>query len=637
MNSVRILRVTAQELTNNPKQLMTSSMLKKYRFLSLPFAAALLYAFISGAGIYSDNPGQKEITKNEMYGHIEYLASDKLEGRFPGTKGDQLTKDYIISEFKKLKIKPAGEKGYLQPFEMYTHVELSGNNALKLITSGNESVYKVETDFIPAGFSGSGVINGNFVFAGYGISTPDGKYDDYRDAQGNELDVNGKILLVMRYSPGGSDPHSNPFEQFESSRIKAMKAKEKGAAGIILFNGPNTGDDKLAKMTFDNVLHDAGMPIIFCRREIAENLLSANGLNLKEIQNKIDESKSSASAELADGSAMIEVNVKPVKVITDNVLGFIEGNDPVLKKEVIVIGAHMDHLGHGLYGSLYSGSDKPVHNGADDNASGTAGMIEIAEKLSYDKKKLKRSYLFMAFGGEEAGLLGSSYFTKSALFEGKNIIAMLNMDMIGRLTDDKLIIYGSGSSPYWKAALDSLNSNYNFKLSFNEESSGRSDHASFYAKSIPSLHFFTGTHKDYHSPNDDIQFINSEGSARVASYVYDVAVALDKSKTKPEFTKITATSNENRSMGSVKVYVGTIPDYSYSGTGMKISGAKEGSPAEKGGLKEGDIILKFGDVEVNDIYGYMFAMSGYKPGDEVDLIIKRGEEDLTLKVTLGSR
>jgi hypothetical protein len=264
-------------------------------------------------------------------------------------------------------------------------------------------------------------------------------------------------------------------------------------------------------------------------------------------------------------------------------------------------------------------------------------MLEIAQKLSANKKNLKRSYLFIAFGGEEAGLLGSAYFTKSPLFEKRNVVAMLNLDMIGRLTDDKLIIYGSGSSPYWKPALDSLNAAYNFRLTFSEESSGRSDHASFYNKNVPVLHFFSGTHKDYHAPSDDTYLINAEGAAKITSYVYDVALALNTLQSKPEFTKIVVQSNEGRSMGSVKVYVGTIPDYSYSDVGMKISGVKEGSPAEKGGLKAEDIIIKFGDVEVNDIYSYMYAMSGYKPGDEVELIVKRNNENVPLKLVLGSR
>ncbi|MBX7043834.1 MAG: M28 family peptidase [Ignavibacteria bacterium] len=608
------------------------------RRIQLLTASIVTAVFITGFTITSDGPGSKNITKPDMMKHITYLASDELQGRFPGTAGDDLTQEYIIEEFKKYKIKPGGDKGYVQEFDMYTHVELAGKNGLSIGYSGTATDYAIEKDFQPLGYSSSGSVSGGLAFVGYGISTPDGKYNDYADKDGNPLNVRGKILLVMRFSPGGSDPHSNPFDQFESGRIKAMKAKEMGAAGVIFFNGPDTGEeDKLIKMTFDNVLHDAGIPVVSCKREIVSKLLSANGYDLKSIQDKINESKIPDSFEIPDGNASIEVNVKAVKVVTDNVIGFLEGKDPLLKNEVVVIGAHKDHLGYGMYGSLYGGSDKQIHNGADDNASGTAGMLEIAQKLSANRKDLRRSYLFMAFGGEEAGLLGSAYFTKSPLFERRKIIAMLNMDMIGRLSDNKLIIYGTGSSPYWKPALDSLNSAYNFKLTFSEESSGRSDHASFYSKDVPVLHFFTGTHKDYHAPSDDVALINGDGAAKVASYVYDVAVALNTLSSKPEFTKIIATSNEGRSMGSVKVYVGTIPDYSYSGTGMKISGVKEGSPAEKGGLKAEDVILKFGEVEVNDIYSYMFAMSGYKPGDEVEIIVKRNEENVPLKVQLGSR
>ncbi len=605
----------------------------------LPVSIILaLITALSGASLFNDEPGEKEITKSDIMKHITYLASDELEGRFPGTEGDVLTQKYISEEFEKYKLKPAGENGYVQPFDMYTHVRLSGNNSLNIAVNGANTKYEVEKDFVPYGFSGSGIVSGNIAFVGYGISTPDGKYDDYKDKDGNAIDVSGKILLMMRYSPGGSDPHSNPFEQFESSRFKAMKAKELNAAGVILINGPNTGDeDKLAKMTFDNVLQDVGLPVISCKREVAMRILEANGLDLKAIQDGIDNSKTPNSILLSNASAELETNVEPVKVVTDNVIGFLEGTDPVLKKEVIVIGAHKDHLGYGHYGSLYSGTDKQVHNGADDNASGTSGMLEIAQKLSADKKNLKRSYLFLAFGGEEAGLLGSSYFTNSEIFKKRNVVAMLNMDMIGRLADDKLIIYGTGTSPFWTKALDSLNANYNFKMTFSEEGSGRSDHASFYNKDIPVLHFFTGTHKDYHSPSDDIALINQEGAAKVTSMVYDVALALDGLSAKPDFTKIVAQSNEGKSMGSVKVYVGTIPDYSYTGSGMKISGVKEGGPAEKGGLKAEDIIIKFGENEVKDIYGYMYAMGGYKPGDEVVIIVKRNNEEVALNVTLGSR
>lgn len=604
-----------------------------FTFFTAAMAAISFYAF----GIHSDGPGNKEITASELMAHIRYLASDDMQGRFPGTEGDNLTNDYLIKEFQKYDVKPGGEDGYVQDFRMYTHVELSGTNSLNIAVNGANTSYEVDKDFRPFGFSGKGIVSGDLVFAGYGISTPDGKYDDYKDQNGNPVDVSGKILLIMRYSPGGDDPHSNPFEQFESGRFKAMKAKEMNAAGVIFFNGPNTGEDKLAKMSFDNTLHDAEIPVINCRREIVEGIFKASGADLKTVQDGIDATKKPNSFALGNAAAEMEVNIRPVEVTTHNVIGFLEGNDPVLKKEIIVIGAHKDHLGYGLYGSLYSGSDKKVHNGADDNASGTAGVLEIAQKLSANRKKLDRSFMFIAFGGEEAGLLGSNYFTKSPLFEGRKFIAMLNLDMIGRMENDKLIIYGTGSSPFWNPTLDSLNSGYNFKLTFSDESSGRSDHASFYNKDVPVLHFFTGTHKDYHAPSDDVELIKPDETAKVASMVYDMAVTLDDLKSPPAFTKIVVQSNEGRSMGSVKVYVGTIPDYSHTGEGMKISGVKEGSPAEKGGMKAEDIIMKFGETEVKDIYGYMFAMSGYKPGDEVVVVVKRNNEDVALNIVLGSR
>ena len=472
---------------------------------------------------------------------------------------------------------------------------------------------------------------------GYGISAPEQNYDDYKDKNGNEIDVKGKILVIMRYSPGENDPHNNPFEKYEPSRYKTLSARDGEAAGIIFITGPQSGEDALQKMKYDNVMQNAGLPVISCKREIIENVFRDNGLDLSKIQSEINETKIPNSFVLANAKATIETDVEPEEAITNNVIGFIEGSDPVLKKEVIVIGAHKDHLGYGLYGSLYKGNDRLIHNGADDNASGTAGLLEIAQKISANKKKFGRSVLFIAFGAEEAGLLGSAYFVKSKLFENYNITAMLNMDMIGRLKDNKLIIYGTGTSSVWNGSLDKINSSYNFNITKNPEGFGPSDHSSFYTKNIPVLHFFSGTHADYHSPTDDIEKINSEGEAKIVNMVYDVAMDLNNMKSKPDFIKVVVASNENRTMGNVKVYVGTIPDYSYSGEGMKITGAKEGSPAEKGGLMSEDIIIKFGNKDVKNIYDYMYAMGEFKPGEEAEITVLRKNEKVTLKVILGSR
>ena len=578
------------------------------------------------------------ITSDEIYQHIKYLSSDELEGRFPGTAGDALTGEYIASEFKKYNLEPYGENGFFQPFEIYTQVKIAGENSFKIETGGTANTYSVEQDFVPFGFSGSGIAEGELVFVGYGISAPEQNYDDYKGKDGNDLDISGKILVMMKYSPGGSEPHNNPFEKYEPTRYKTLNARDGNAKAIIVINGPNAGEDKLIRMTYDNVLQDAGIPVINCKREIIENIFSANGLDLLQIQNEIDSTKTPNSFVLNNTKASVVTHVEPVKAVTDNVIGFIEGNDPVLKKEVIVIGAHKDHLGYGVYGSLYSGSDKQIHNGADDNASGTAGLLEIAQKISSEERKnLKRSLLFIGFAAEEAGLLGSAYFTKSKIFEDLNVVAMLNMDMIGRLSDNKVIIYGTGTSSVWNSLIDSLNEPYNFTITKTPDGFGPSDHASFYAKNIPVLHFFTGTHKDYHSPTDDIEFINAEGEVKVASMVYDIAMTLDEMNNKPDFIKIVSSNNETKSMGSVKVYVGTIPDYSSTAEGMKLAGVKEGSPADKGGLKAEDIIIKFGTKDVKNIYDYMYAMGEYKPGEEAEIVVLRNNEKVTLKIVLGSR
>ncbi|MBS1551731.1 MAG: M20/M25/M40 family metallo-hydrolase [Bacteroidetes bacterium] len=609
--------------------------LKILFFLVIALIVSSFDTFDKSDGI--ENVRSSKITKDEIYEHIKYLSSDKLEGRFPGTAGDSLTYSYIQNEFMKYKVKPAGEIGYLQPFDLVTEVKLAGENEFKISSGDKTDNYTLGTDFTPLGFSGKGKVEGELVFMGYGISAPDQNYDDYKDKNGKEIDIKGKILVIMRYSPGENDPHNNPFEKYEPSRYKTLSARNGEAAGVIFITGPQSGEDVLQKMKYDNVMQNAGLPVISSKREIIENIFRNNGLDLSKIQSDINDSKKSNSFVLNNVKAYMETDVEPVDAKTNNVIGFIEGSDPVLKNEVIVIGAHKDHLGYGLYGSLYKGNDREIHNGADDNASGTAGLLEIAQKISANKKKFGRSVLFIAFGAEEAGLLGSAYFVKSKLFENYNITAMLNMDMIGRLNDNKLIIYGTGTSSVWNSSLDKINHSYNFTITKNPEGLGPSDHASFYTKNIPVLHFFSGTHADYHSPTDDIEKINSEGEAKIVNMVYDIAMDLNNMKGKPDFIKVVSASNENRSMGNVKVYVGTIPDYSYSGEGMKITGAKEGSPADKGGLMSEDIIIKFGNKDVKNIYDYMYAMGEFKPGEEAEIIVLRKNEKVTLKIVLGSR
>jgi C-terminal processing protease CtpA/Prc len=264
-------------------------------------------------------------------------------------------------------------------------------------------------------------------------------------------------------------------------------------------------------------------------------------------------------------------------------------------------------------------------------------VLELAQKFSSQKNSIKHDIVFMLFSGEEAGLLGSNYFTKSDNFKQMNVVAMLNMDMIGRVNKNQLIIYGIGSSPVWETTIKNLNNNYNFDITYTQAGFGRSDHSSFYSNNVPAVHFFSGSHEDYHRPSDTYDKLDYSGQEKIVRLVYDVTSELDNEVTPPEFTKAEEESNENRTMGTVSIYVGTIPDYAFSGKGMKLSGVKEGGPAEKGGMKAGDIIVKFGEKSVENIYDFMYAMAEYKPDDEVDIIVLRDGKEVTLKITLEKR
>jgi hypothetical protein len=521
---------------------------------------------------------------------------------------------------------------------MTVGMQLGNLNNFSLHTESGESSYELNKDFIPIGFSSNGKVSGELVFIGYGITAPELKYDDYKDKDGKTIDVTGKILIIMRYSPSANDPMNNSFNKYEESRFKSALARDNKAAGIILISGPTSDDkDNLISLKFDNVMQSTGIPIINIKREIIEKLFKEYNLDLSQIQNDIDQNKNPNSFVLNNSTANFEVTLEQVKARTGNVLGFIEGNDAKLKNEVIVIGAHYDHLGLGTSNSLYEGKDKKIHHGADDNASGSAGVMELAQKLSLIRDILKRSVLLMCFTGEEEGLIGSAYFVNSDLFKKYNIVTMINMDMVGRLSEDKLIIYGIKTSPNFKNICESINKKYKFNETLNPDGYGPSDQSSFYSKNIPVLFFFTGLHSDYHKPSDTYDKINSEGEAKVLKMVYDIIIDLDLLSTKPEFTKVVESSDKKQETGPVRVYVGTIPDFSSNEEGYKISGVSPDSPAEKGGIQAGDLMIKFAGRDVKNIYDYTAALGEHKPGEEVEVVVIRNKEEVTVKVTLGKR
>jgi aminopeptidase YwaD len=599
--------------------------MKKYIFL--------FFILLTVSVFSQKNADIPQITSEEIKSHLQFLASDELKGRFTGSPEEIIAGEYIKNDFERHGLKPAFNGSFFQEFPFIEKIELSKNNSLSLEIGGQKKDLIIQKDFTTAPFSGKAVFNADLVFVGYGISAAKLNYDDYEN-----IDVNGKIVVAMRNHPE-HDSAKSMFDRFASLRQKAITAKEKGAAGIIFVNGysPKDDEDQLMSLRYDGASGMKDFPVLQIKRAAADQLFKFLRLNFAEIQNKIDASKKPASFILKNIKVSGETEAAEIEKIARNVGAVLEGNDPVLKNEYIVIGAHYDHLGidQMLDASMYKGKDKQIHNGADDNASGTTGLLEVAEKFASEKDKLKRSIIFLAFSGEELGILGSTFYTNNPSVPIENIAAMLNMDMIGRLNDaNELTVIGAGTSSQWKELLNQKNI-YNFKLALNDGGSGGSDHQSFTNKNIPVLFFFSGTHSDYHKPTDDWDKINFKGEENIANYVFDIALAVDQSEKRPDYVKVNEPSN--RGMTRSKVSVGTVPEFGYNGNGYKLSGVTEGGPAAKAGLKGGDIIIKFGPKTIGNIYDFMSAMREYKAGDKVDVVVLRDGKEITFNLELATK
>ena len=590
----------------------------------------LIIIFLTGFTNFCQQIDNPEITAEEIQQHVNYFAADDLKGRDSGTEEIFEAANYISGEFNNYGLKPLFNGTYLQEFPFINSIELTENNKLDFKVGSEKITPVLSTDFTTLSFSGNSTVESNLVFAGFGIFAPDLEYDDYKG-----IDVTGKIVVVMRNTPEPDTPHSE-FDAYSPLRKKVSVARDKGAIGIIFVNpyDEHKMEDDLIEFEYDRGGAITDFPVVNVKRNLIERLFTLEKINFREYYDKIIETKKTASFEFKNSSASITTDVEEVETISWNVGGYLEGNDPDLKNEYIIIGAHFDHLGMGGGGSLYRGDEPQIHNGADDNASGTTGVLELAEKFSFERKNLKRSVVFLAVSGEELGLLGSNFFVNNMPFPVEDAITMINMDMIGRLKDSSLIVYGTGTSSNWKDILNGHN-RYGFNLTFNDEGYGPSDHSSFYGKKIPVLFFFTGTHEDYHKPSDDSEKINAEGEEVILNYIYNVAMDIDQNPERPDYLLVER--KESGKMFVRKVYVGTIPDFAGNVDGYKISGVSEGSPAQIAGLEGGDIIIEFGGRKISNIYDFTYALGDFIPGDIVDVVVKRGEEEITFTVELASK
>jgi hypothetical protein len=576
------------------------------------------------------------ITPEELRAHVKFLASDELEGRGSGTQGNEQAAAYIARQFENYGLSPAGDSGtYFQTFTFVSAVRLGTGNSLALTGPGHVTTgLTPEVDFRPLGFSSNGAVSGGLVFVGYGISAPESGYDDY-----SNVEVTGKLVVAMRYGPDGNDLHSDLYKH-TSFRNKARMAREKGAAGLILITGPNDEPtDELVRLSYDNSFASSGIPAISMKRLPVEQALGRLHMDLKSVQDSIKANRRPLSAELQGVSATLVTDVVQIKATTANIVGYLQGSAPDLKEQAVVVGAHMDHLG---FGGAGSGSLLPdvheIHNGADDNASGAAGLLELAEAFAAKKSSLARSLVFIAFSGEEMGTLGSSHYVNHPFVPLAQTAAMVNMDMIGKLRKDELTIYGTGTSPIWDEVLSKADPDSLFSIKKVPDGFGPSDHSQFYAKDIPVLFFFTGTHDDYHKPSDDWDKLNYQGEVTVLQFVSRVITDLSHGQDRPAFarTQTSSTMGGGDSRG-FNVTLGVIPDYGEGSEGMKIGGIRPSGPAEKAGMKAGDIITRMAGKKVLNIYDYMGILGELKAGQEIDVDVVRDGKTLTLHATMEKR
>lgn len=623
-------------------------------------AAALALVGTAAAQKPFDDPVLERIRKD-----IFFLAGPECEGRGIETKGIERAADHIAETFKAAGLKPAMKDGtYFQPFEV--QIERLLNRPVSLILDGPDGGKTLAhgSEFTAMGYSPTGKAKGKLVFAGFGISAPDLKYDDY-----DGLDVKGKVVVVLRRTPRYGEKGDKRFDTsvkanedspHASFAAKIALAEKNKAAGLIIVNDATDPFDQLAPFgAHASGTTEATIPVLMVKRSAFDEVLKALKLDpIAKIEKGINEALKPNSFELKGWSASSEVTVVPSKKVTcKNVIGVLEGNGP-LKDETVVIGAHYDHVGYGLWGS--AGGEKSagqIHYGADDNGSGTTGLMELARRFGAIKNRDGRRLVFVAFSGEEHGLDGSRHYCKEPLFPIDKTTTMLNLDMIGRTKPvnvdwlglfgqkDKLVVYGQGTGDYFPALVEETGKKAELRLFNVKASATNSDNHSFYMKKVPVLFFFTGLHSEYHRPADKPETINVPGLKKVVDMVESVVKEVTTRETPPKYATVsdrapldpsnpTPSPSPSGSGGPKGPRLGVMPSYSFEGSGLLLEGVTPGSAADKAGLKDGDIIVEIGGKPVSNVTTYMGVMAAQKLGTTIEIVVERGGKKVKLKAEL---
>ncbi|MDP6980927.1 MAG: M28 family peptidase [Myxococcota bacterium] len=597
------------------------------------------------------------------------LSSDDMEGRGIGTAGLTRATQYLADRFIDMGLdamridSPAPT--YRQSFSATIGVRAGEGNRLSWHNganpgeendrAGDEGEAKAvvfRDEFMPFGFSSSASFSGEVVFVGYGIvaefaGKPDSgedatpfRYDDY-----DGVDLEGRIALAMRYEPRENDPDS-PFDgkrpsRFSDLRYKALKAREAGATALVFVSPPGDDEDRLPRTGRKGAVSNAGIPVIQVSREVADQWFEAAGENLEALHGEIEASLAPRSRVLEGVSLEGASDIDATRTTLENIVAAFPGRG-ALADETVVVGAHFDHLGFGGQGSLDPDSNE-VHNGADDNASGVAAMLCAVEELQHrlhDDERSRRTLVVAAFDGEETRLLGSNYFVRHPPRPLEDTVAMVNLDMVGRLRNHRLHAFGTDSSPDWSDMLDSIAQARGFNLVAGGDGYGPSDQMSFYGAGVPVVHFFTGSHSEYHTPLDDSDQLNFLGGTRVARVVADTLTRLllrDERLAYQSSGHDSTMAGDSRGFGA---YLGTVPDYadmmSREG-GVLLSAVRPGAPADVAGVRGGDRIIEIDGTTIHNLHDMTFVLRDHRPGEIVEVVVSRGDEIVRLRATLGRR
>ncbi len=562
---------------------------------------------------------RSSVSVSNLQAHVKYLASPELEGRFAIAPGAYKAADYIARVFEQSGLEPKGTNGYFQDWELTLGFKPGNENYLKLKRG---SVWEAPAESIrPLNMTSNTKVEGELVFVGFGISQPNAGYDDYEN-----VDVSGKIAVILRGAPS-FEGVSSDIQRASRIPQKVQTAIQKGAVGVILVNQPE--NDRLMPVGMRGRAPATNVAILNVQASVGDRLLQPLGMTVAQAIKRINEKGLPVSANL-NASVEMAASLEPNRGVARNVIGFIPGSDPKLRSEVIVIGAHYDHLGFGEVGSL-APEPGDIHYGADDNASGTAAIMELARLLAQNRERLKRSVLVIAFSAEEEGLLGAAHFVQNPTVPRENIVAMLNFDMVGRMTNNRVSISGVGPTAEWESILKAANTE-NLNLQLSQSASGGSDHMPFMRAGIPILFFFTGMHPDYHRPSDTWDKINYEGQAQIVALAERVVYDITNRPERLQFTRPQAPAAEQGARRGFRVRIGLIPAYSEQ-EGVLLDGVAPGSPAEKAGLRPGDRIVAAMGQRVKSIEELTSLYEKMEAGKPVEFTVIREGKEIKVQVT----